>query len=117
MNDIVIRAEHVSKLYRLGVINHGTLYRDLQSWWAKWRNLPDPNISVSDYASDKRKQSRLKGDIFHDYEVVDRFQPAGTFGLVTPPPLQELKRWGIGVTPAPQHEWPYVGWFLEKLEV
>ncbi|MGO7040437.1 TIGR04325 family methyltransferase [Rhizobium acaciae] len=53
----------------------------------------------------------------HDYEVVDRFQPAGTFGLVTPPPLQELKRWGIGVTPAPQHEWPYVGWFLEKLEV
>ncbi|MGO6710531.1 TIGR04325 family methyltransferase [Rhizobium leguminosarum] len=54
----------------------------------------------------------------HDYEVVDRFQPAGTFGLVTPPPLQELKRWGIGVTPAPQqHEWPYVGWFLEKLEI
>ncbi len=54
----------------------------------------------------------------HDYEVVDRFQPPGTFGLVTPPPLQELKRWGIGVTPAPrQHEWPYVGWFLEKLEI
>lgn len=54
----------------------------------------------------------------HDYEVVDRFQPAGTFGLVTPPPLQELKRWGIGVTPAPQqHEWSYVGWFLEKLEI
>lgn len=54
----------------------------------------------------------------HDYKVVDRFQPAGAFGLVTPPPLQELKRWGIGVTPAPQqHEWPYVGWFLEKLEI
>ncbi|WP_064681046.1 TIGR04325 family methyltransferase [Rhizobium bangladeshense] len=54
----------------------------------------------------------------HDYEVVDRFQPTGTFGFVTPPPLQELKRWGIGVTPAPrQHEWPYVGWFLEKLEI
>ena len=53
----------------------------------------------------------------HGYEVLDRFQPAGTFGSVTPPPLQELKRWGIGVTPAPQqHEWPYVGWFLEKLE-
>ncbi|MBB4478975.1 putative methyltransferase (TIGR04325 family) [Rhizobium etli] len=53
----------------------------------------------------------------YGYEVVDRFQPPGTFGLATPPPLQELKRWGIGVTPAPhEHEWPYVGWFLEKLE-
>ncbi|MBX4930015.1 methyltransferase, TIGR04325 family [Rhizobium binae] len=54
----------------------------------------------------------------YDYEVVDRFHPTGRFGLVTPPPLQELKRWGIGVTPAPQqHEWSYVGWFLEKLEL
>ncbi|MBX4954779.1 TIGR04325 family methyltransferase [Rhizobium lentis] len=54
----------------------------------------------------------------HGYEVLDRFQPNGTFGFVTPPPLQELKHWGIGVTPAPQqHEWPYVGWFLEKLEI
>lgn len=70
MNDVVIRAEHVSKLYRLGVINHGTLYRDLQSWWARWRNLPDPNVSVSDYASDTRKQSRLKGDIFHALDDV-----------------------------------------------
>ncbi|WP_064710837.1 TIGR04325 family methyltransferase [Rhizobium bangladeshense] len=54
----------------------------------------------------------------HGYEVLDRFQPVGTFGSVTPPPLQELKRWGIGVSPAPQqHEWPYIGWFLEKPEI
>jgi lipopolysaccharide transport system ATP-binding protein len=43
MSDVVISIEHVSKLYRLGLINHGTLYRDLQSWWARLRNLPDPN--------------------------------------------------------------------------
>ncbi|MGO4133796.1 TIGR04325 family methyltransferase [Rhizobium brockwellii] len=54
----------------------------------------------------------------HGYDVLDRFQPVGTFGLVTPPPLQELKRWGIGVTPAPhQREWPYAGWFLERPEI
>ncbi|MBB2685508.1 UNVERIFIED_ORG: lipopolysaccharide transport system ATP-binding protein [Rhizobium etli] len=70
MNDVVIRAEHVSKLYRLGVINHGTLYRDLQSWWAKWRNLPDPNVSVSDFTSDRGRQARLKGDIFYALDDV-----------------------------------------------
>ncbi|MFF0920243.1 TIGR04325 family methyltransferase [Rhizobium leguminosarum] len=54
----------------------------------------------------------------HGYEVLDRFQPTGTFGFVTPPLLQELKRWGIGVKPAPQqHEWSYAGWFLEKPEI
>lgn len=64
MNDIVIHAENVSKHYRLGIINHGTLYRDLQSWWARFRNLPDPNASVSDYASDRQNKARLKNDIF-----------------------------------------------------
>ncbi|MBX5236918.1 methyltransferase, TIGR04325 family [Rhizobium sp. NLR22b] len=54
----------------------------------------------------------------HGYEVLDRFQPAGTFGIATPPPLQELTRWGVGLTPAQgQYEWSYTGWFLEKPEI
>jgi putative methyltransferase (TIGR04325 family) len=52
------------------------------------------------------------------YQVLDRFQPAGTFGVVTPPPLKELERWNTGASSAPQQrEWPYVGWFLEKQEI
>ena len=39
----VIKIENLYKEYRLGVIGHGTLYRDLQSWWAKARGKPDPN--------------------------------------------------------------------------
>ena len=39
----VIKIENLYKEYRLGVIGHGTLYRDLQSWWAKMRGKPDPN--------------------------------------------------------------------------
>lgn len=31
------------KEYKLGVIGHGTIYRDLQSWWAKILKKPDPN--------------------------------------------------------------------------
>ncbi len=70
MQDIVIRAEHVSKLYKLGVINHGTLYRDLQSWWARLRNLPDPNQSVSDIARRSDGAARLTGDIFRALDDV-----------------------------------------------
>jgi lipopolysaccharide transport system ATP-binding protein len=39
----VIEIRNVSKEYRLGTIGHGTLYRDLQSWWAKIRGHEDPN--------------------------------------------------------------------------
>ncbi len=42
----VIAAENVSKEYRLGTINHGTLIRDLQSYWARMRGRTDPNSLV-----------------------------------------------------------------------
>jgi lipopolysaccharide transport system ATP-binding protein len=43
----VIRVENLSKRYRLGVINRGMLYRDLQSWWARLRKKEDPNAPIS----------------------------------------------------------------------
>jgi len=45
-SEIAIEIDRVSKEYRLGTIGHGTLYRDLQSWWAKVRGKPDPNALV-----------------------------------------------------------------------
>src|SRR5690242_18198998 len=42
----VIQVDHLSKEYRLGTINHGTLRRDLQSWWARMRGKPDPNALI-----------------------------------------------------------------------
>jgi lipopolysaccharide transport system ATP-binding protein len=47
MSDIVIRVENLTKEYRLGVINHGTLHQDLQSWWARMRGKEDPNSLIS----------------------------------------------------------------------
>ena len=38
----VVRVENLSKEYRLGVINNGRLYRDIQSAWAKMRGREDP---------------------------------------------------------------------------
>jgi ABC-type polysaccharide/polyol phosphate transport system, ATPase component len=47
MSDTVIKVENISKFYQLGLINHGTLAKDLQGWWAKIRGKEDPNSQVS----------------------------------------------------------------------
>jgi len=46
MPETVIKIENLYKEYRLGVIGHGTLYRDLQSWWARIRQKEDPNTLI-----------------------------------------------------------------------
>lgn len=45
-NDIAIRVENLSKYYRLGVINNGTLFRDIQSWMARVRGKEDPHAKL-----------------------------------------------------------------------
>ncbi len=67
-SDVVIRVHKLSKHYRLGVINHGTLYRDLQSWWAKARGKHDPNTTLGGTWSHSR--FRTEGDIFRALEDV-----------------------------------------------
>lgn len=67
MNDVVIRVENVSKTYRLGLINHGTLRQDLQSWWATIRGREDPNRLVDLYSEER---NRLKGDLFYALDNV-----------------------------------------------
>ena len=47
MSDVVIRVEHLSKSYQYGAISHGTLTKDLQSWWARVRGKDDPNTILS----------------------------------------------------------------------
>ncbi len=46
MGQLAIEIESVSKEYRLGIIGHGMLYKDLQSWWARTRGKEDPNAMV-----------------------------------------------------------------------
>jgi lipopolysaccharide transport system ATP-binding protein len=46
MSDIVISVENLSKSYRLGQINTGTLKDDLNVWWARVRGKPNPLIPI-----------------------------------------------------------------------
>lgn len=47
MTQTAISVKNLSKEYRLGTINHGTLYKDIQSWWARLSGKVDPNSLIS----------------------------------------------------------------------
>ncbi len=60
MSQTVIKIENLYKEYKLGVINHGTLTHDIQSWWARMRGKEDPNSLISSqHNSDAEKSSFL----------------------------------------------------------
>jgi lipopolysaccharide transport system ATP-binding protein len=46
MSDIVIKAENIGKLYKLGEIGTGTLSHDLNRWWASMRGKEDPLAKI-----------------------------------------------------------------------
>ncbi|MCL2295446.1 MAG: ABC transporter ATP-binding protein [Spirochaetes bacterium] len=56
MSQTVIKIENLYKEYKLGVISHGTLYRDLQSWWARIRGKEDPNSLISAQHTEKAEK-------------------------------------------------------------
>jgi len=44
----VISVEHLSKVYRLGLIGTGTFSHDLEVWWAKVRGKPNPMLKIGE---------------------------------------------------------------------
>lgn len=48
MSDVVIKAENVGKLYRLGEISTGTISHDLNRWWARVRGKEDPFAKIGE---------------------------------------------------------------------
>ena len=59
MNKAIV-VENLYKEYQLGIIGRGTLYRDLQSWWAKILNKEDPNTIIGHSTKDRRLQKKSK---------------------------------------------------------
>jgi ABC-type polysaccharide/polyol phosphate transport system ATPase subunit len=53
MNEIAIKAENLSKKYRLGVINRRQLVDQIESWVARKVGRPDPHAYVFDHATDR----------------------------------------------------------------
>jgi len=82
-NDTVIKVEGLGKDYRLGVINHGMLYRDLQSWFARWRGRPDPNAKFKDVSLHQQEEHRMReGNFLALDDVSFEVKQGDTLGIV-----------------------------------
>ncbi|SKB70405.1 Wzt C-terminal domain-containing protein [Parapedobacter luteus] len=48
MSNVVIKAENLSKQYRLGEVGTGTIQHDLKRWWYKVRGKEDPFLKIGE---------------------------------------------------------------------
>lgn len=48
MNKVVIKAENISKQYRLGLVGTGTIKDDMKRWWYKLRGADDPFLKIGE---------------------------------------------------------------------
>lgn len=55
MRDIILKAEDISKQYRLGEVGTGTLSHDLNRWWHKIRGKENPYLKIGD-TNDRSKK-------------------------------------------------------------
>lgn len=46
--DIILKAENISKQYRLGTVGTGTLRHDLNRWWHRIRGKEDPYLKIGE---------------------------------------------------------------------
>ncbi len=71
-NDIVLKVENLSKVYRLGEVGTGTISHDLNRWWAKIRGKEDPFSkvgSVNDRTATAQKGEYVKALSDINFEV------------------------------------------------
>lgn len=93
MSEIAVKVENLSKMYHLGVINNGTLWQDMQSYFARKFGKEDPHSKIDDdrYAGDKDHFWALK-DVSFEIKQGDRVGIIGKNGAGKSTILKLLSR-------------------------
>lgn len=73
----VIEINNLFKEYKLGVIGRGTLYRDLQSFWAKLMKKEDPNSMIG-----KTEKNFYKKNVLAINDLSLNIKEGEIFGLI-----------------------------------
>lgn len=73
----VIAVEHLWKQYQLGVINNGSLYRDLQTLWARIRRQEDPWSKIG-----KKSRFDRRGSFWALKDVSFQVAPGDCVGIL-----------------------------------
>lgn len=66
MSKVVIKAEDISKQYRLGLVGTGTVKHDLKRWWYNIRGMEDPFLKIGE-ANDRS----IKGESDYVWSLRD----------------------------------------------
>jgi lipopolysaccharide transport system ATP-binding protein len=77
---LAIKVEELSKYYRLGVINSGRLWKDMQSRFARAFGREDPNLRIDQEAVYDKKGFWALSDISMEIEQGDRIAVMGRNG-------------------------------------
>jgi lipopolysaccharide transport system ATP-binding protein len=76
----IIQVENLSKMYKLGDINTGTLSHDLKRWWQKLSGKEDPYEKIAE-ENDRTKKSN-SGYVWSLHDINFTVQEGEVFGII-----------------------------------
>lgn len=80
MSNTVIKAENISKQYRLGNVGTGTLSHDLNRWWSQIRGKEDPYLRIGD--SNDRSQKGVSDYVWSLQDINFDISQGDAVGII-----------------------------------